>query len=138
MVLHPAHDVLCIDGIPLSPFVLTGVAFTWTFMFPTLVVQGLRTRAANIERLAHAERQAALEAQLQAIQARTNPHFFFNSINTVASYAIPDDPRLAEETLLRVADILRYALEYQDALRDAGARAGRGARLPRGAARALR
>lgn len=110
IVLHPAHEVLCINEIPLAPFALTGVAFTWTFMFPTLVVQGLRTRAANIERLAHAERQAALEAQLQAIQARTNPHFFFNSINTVASL-IPDDPRLAEETLLRVADILRYALE---------------------------
>jgi two-component system sensor histidine kinase AlgZ len=109
IVLHPAHAVLCINEIPLVPFVLKSVAFTWTFMFPTLVVQGLRTRAANIERLAHAERQAALEAQLQAIQARTNPHFFFNSINTVASL-IPEDPRLAEETLLRVADILRYAL----------------------------
>ena len=110
IVLHPAHAMLCINEMPLAPFVLKSVAFTWTFMFPTLVVQGLRTRAANIERLAHAERQAALEAQLQAIQARTNPHFFFNSINTVASL-IPDDPRLAEETLLRVADILRYALE---------------------------
>jgi len=57
-----------------------------------------------------AERQASLRAQLEALQARTNPHFFFNSINTVASL-ITDDPVLAERTLERLADLFRYALD---------------------------
>jgi two-component system sensor histidine kinase AlgZ len=108
--LYPVHELFCPNDVSLPPFLVACVFFCWSFIFPTLIVQELRARAANGERLAHAQQQAALEAQLQAIQARTNPHFFFNSINTVASL-IPDDPALAEDTLLRVADILRYALE---------------------------
>lgn len=109
-VLYPLHERVCPHSVALEPFLVVCVVFSGTFMFPTLIVQELKARAANVERMAHAERQAALEAQLEAIQARTNPHFFFNSINTVASL-IPDDPVLAESTLLRVADILRYSLE---------------------------
>ena len=109
IVLHPAHAMLCINEMPLAPFVLKSVAFTWTFMFPTLVVQGLRTRAANIERLAHAERQAALEAQLQAIQARTNPHFFFNSLNAVLA-VIRDNPARAERMLESIAELFRAVM----------------------------
>lgn len=56
------------------------------------------------------ERKAALEAQLQALQARTDPHFLFNRLNTVASL-IPENPELAERTLERLADLFRYALE---------------------------
>jgi two-component system sensor histidine kinase AlgZ len=108
--LFPVHELFCPNDTALLPFLVVCVFFSWSFTFPTLIVMELRARAANGERLAHAQQQAALEAQLQAIQARTNPHFFFNSINTVASL-IPDDPALAEATLLRVADILRYALE---------------------------
>ena len=86
------------------------VLITWIFMLPTVLVQEHRLRADEVERMARAQREAALEAQLAALQARTNPHFFFNSVNTVASL-IPEDPQLAEETLVRLADILRYALE---------------------------
>lgn len=101
-----------IDGgmEPLSDWLASCVVITGTFMLPTLIVQDLRARAASVERIARAARQAALEAQLQAIQARTNPHFFFNSINTVASL-IPDDPALAERVLERLADVMRFSLE---------------------------
>lgn len=109
-LLFPLHRRFCPEDISLDAFLVVCLVMTSTFMFPTLIVQELRAKAANIERLVQAQRQAALEAQLEAIQARTNPHFFFNSINTVASL-IPDDPVLAEQTLLRVADILRYALQ---------------------------
>lgn len=53
---------------------------------------------------------AALEARLEALQARTNPHFLFNSLNTVMEL-VASDPELAEETLARLAAIYRYALE---------------------------
>lgn len=93
----------------LAHFLFVCVIVTWTFTLPALVVQQLRHRAREVERRALVERQAALEAQLSALQARTNPHFFFNSINTVASL-IPEQPRLAELTLERMAEIFRYAL----------------------------
>ncbi len=53
---------------------------------------------------------AALEARLEALQARTNPHFLFNSLNTVMEL-VASDPELAEQTLARLAAIYRYALE---------------------------
>jgi two-component system sensor histidine kinase AlgZ len=90
------------------------VIITWAFVLPALLVQELRARADKIERAERAQRQLALEAQLQALQARTNPHFFFNSINTVACL-IPENPELAERTLERIADIVRYALESSPA-----------------------
>jgi two-component system sensor histidine kinase AlgZ len=111
LVLYHPHAWVCPGGEP--PFfawVLTCVIVTWTFVLPALLVQQLRHHGRYVEQLAQAERQAALEAQLQALQARTNPHFFFNSMNTVASL-IPEDPKLAEQTLERLADIFRYALE---------------------------
>ena len=70
---------------------------------------GRRCRQMGIRRF-EAMGRAALEAKLQALQARTNPHFLFNAINTVASL-IPTDPELAEDTLTRLADLLRYTLD---------------------------
>jgi two-component system sensor histidine kinase AlgZ len=91
-------------------FLVRSVIITWAFVLPALLLQEVRARADKIERAERAQRQLALEAQLQALQARTNPHFFFNSINTVACL-IQENPELAERTLERIADIVRYALE---------------------------
>lgn len=50
------------------------------------------------------------EAQIEAIKAKLNPHFLFNSLNTISSY-IHSDPDKADETLLKLADVLRYSLD---------------------------
>lgn len=107
MMLQPNHGTL-------FRFLSRSVVITWAFVLPALLVQELRARADRIERAERAQRQLALEAQLQALQARTNPHFFFNSINTVACL-IPEAPELAERTLERIADIVRYALDSSPA-----------------------
>jgi two-component system sensor histidine kinase AlgZ len=79
-------------------------------LIPALLIQRMRLRALTAERTAIAERQATLQAQLEALQARTDPHFLFNSLNTVAAL-IPEDPRQAERALEQLADLFRYALE---------------------------
>lgn len=112
--IFPLFRAVCEPGKPLPGFLLVCVVITSAFVLPALFIQELRARAAKIERAERAQRQLALEAQLQALQARTNPHFFFNSINTVACL-IPEDPELAERTLERIADIVRYALETSPA-----------------------
>lgn len=91
-------------------FLIVSLIFSCAFIVPSLAVQRLRARARTAEHAALIERKAALEAQLQALQARTDPHFLFNSLNTVASL-IPEDPVLAERSLERLADLFRYALE---------------------------
>jgi two-component system sensor histidine kinase AlgZ len=106
----PLHNLAADKVLPADRFVATSVLLSWALVFPALAIQRLRMKAQQTERLAQLERQAHLEAQLQALQARTNPHFFFNSINTVSSL-IPDNPALAERTLERLADLFRYALD---------------------------
>jgi sensor histidine kinase YesM len=66
-------------------------------------------RAVQIERI-----QAELaRAELRALRAQVNPHFLFNTLNAIASL-IPDDPRLAEDLVTRLADLFRYALTSSD------------------------
>jgi two-component system sensor histidine kinase AlgZ len=84
------------------------VVFTWAIVLPAMVVQSLRERARASERRLIEQRQAALAAQLEALQARTNPHFLFNVMN---ASLVQDDPDLAERTIERLSDVLRYTLE---------------------------
>jgi len=104
------HNAVCGKDLAATQFAVVSVIIASLIIFPSLLVQAQRNRVQRVERLAMAERQATLRAQLEALQARTNPHFFFNSINTVASL-ITDDPVQAERTLERLADLFRYALD---------------------------
>ena len=108
--IFPLHLRLC--GGPMQPhqFILVSVVISALMIFPAMWVQGQRNEIARQVQRTAAERQAALRAQLEALQARTNPHFFFNSINTVASLIV-DNPALAEQTLERLSDLFRYALD---------------------------
>lgn len=51
-------------------------------------------------------------ARLDALQARMQPHFLFNSLNTVASL-IAKDPATAEELLLDFAEVFRAILKKE-------------------------
>lgn len=53
--------------------------------------------------------EAAAKAQTFALQAQINPHFFFNTLNTISAL-IPIDPAAAQETIGRLADMFRYTL----------------------------
>jgi len=55
----------------------------------------------------------AAQAELKALRAQINPHFLFNSLNTIASL-ISTNPPKAEEAVERLADIFRYALAASD------------------------
>ena len=55
----------------------------------------------------------AAQAELKTLRAQINPHFLFNSLNTVASL-VSIDPAKAEEAIERLADIFRYALSASD------------------------
>lgn len=54
-----------------------------------------------------------LEARLSSLQSRLQPHFLFNTINSILSM-IRDEPKGAEEMLQRMARLLRYALDSQE------------------------
>jgi signal transduction histidine kinase len=54
-------------------------------------------------------RALATQAELKALKAQINPHFFFNALNTIAAL-IHTDPALAEASVERLAQMFRYVL----------------------------
>lgn len=65
--------------------------------------------------LLESERLKKTEARLQfeSLKNQVNPHFLFNSLNTLASL-IPVDPDKAEQFVQEFAGIYRYVLEVKD------------------------
>ncbi len=58
----------------------------------------------------HELRELAVRAELKALKAQINPHFFFNALNTVADLT-QSNPAAAEKTILNLARIFQFALE---------------------------
>ena len=50
------------------------------------------------------------KAELEALRAKVNPHFFFNTLNSIASL-IPENPEKAEEIVQRLSHLFRYTLD---------------------------
>jgi two-component sensor histidine kinase len=65
-------------------------------------------------RLAEARlREHAARAELAALQARINPHFFFNTLNTISSL-LEEEPRRAEEIVETLAELFRYTFRASE------------------------
>ena len=57
--------------------------------------------------------QLVTEAELKALRAQVNPHFLFNTLNTILDL-ISVEPQKAEEMTERLADVFRYLLARTD------------------------
>lgn len=55
----------------------------------------------------------AAKAELKALQAQINPHFLFNSFNTIISF-LRYDPDKARELIINLSSYLRYNLDYSN------------------------
>lgn len=56
--------------------------------------------------------QLKTKAQLEALQAKVNPHFLYNSLNSIASL-IYENPEKAEQMVLLLAKFFRYSTNAQ-------------------------
>jgi two-component system, LytTR family, sensor histidine kinase AlgZ len=80
------------------------------FVITLVTYERLRRHARDVEQREQRARHAALQAEVRSLQARTNPHFLFNALNTVAGL-IAENPRRAEDAVERIADLFRYTLD---------------------------
>lgn len=53
--------------------------------------------------------QLNIQSQLEALQAKVNPHFLYNSLNSIASL-IHVNPNKAEQMVLSLSELFRYSL----------------------------
>lgn len=54
-----------------------------------------------------------IESQLEGLKSQVNPHFLFNSLNTL-TYIIPEDPERAVHFVQKLSKVYRYILEIRD------------------------
>jgi LytS/YehU family sensor histidine kinase len=59
-----------------------------------------------------AEKLAA-EARLASLASRVQPHFLFNTLNSISAL-VREDPAQAEQTIIRLSSLLRSSLEGKD------------------------
>jgi two-component system LytT family sensor kinase len=70
--------------------------------------------AIRIEQSLEEQKRLLLEARLDALQRQINPHFLFNTLNSIASL-VRFRPEQARELIVKLANILRKMLQEHDA-----------------------
>jgi len=70
--------------------------------------------AIRIERKMKEQERLLVEAKLDALQRQINPHFLFNTLNSIGSL-VRSKPELAREMIVKLASILRTLLKHREA-----------------------
>ncbi|MCU1278171.1 MAG: signal transduction histidine kinase, LytS [bacterium] len=108
----PVFSWMAFSFDPERRMVQGGVIVT-LYLAGAFLFKRMSERIADEQNRALTERAAALDARFAALQARTNPHFLFNTLSSIMSL-IANQPARAEELLGRLAKLLRYTIERAD------------------------
>jgi hypothetical protein len=98
-----------VDGFSWLPMLLLfwgGVFLAWNISYVTFVAV---RRANSFQAEALRLEVLSKDAELRALQAQVNPHFFFNSLNSVRALVF-ESPEAAALMIDRLASLMRYAL----------------------------
>lgn len=90
--------------VPLMLILLVSTTYEGKFFF-------YRWRQAMIE--TERLRRENTIAQLESLRSQVNPHFLFNSLNTLV-YLIPEDPNRAIRFVEQLSRVYRYVLEIRE------------------------
>ncbi|WP_280151329.1 histidine kinase [Piscinibacter sp. XHJ-5] len=115
MLFGPDHAAAVLEQTLLWRFVWGFFVYAAIATDFTAVLQARRARAAA---LSAAQAESALaRAELAAISGKLNPHFLFNTLNSLIALT-RKDPHAAEAALLRFAGMLRYVLDSKRSAAD--------------------
>ncbi|MEO5640881.1 MAG: histidine kinase, partial [Sphingomicrobium sp.] len=94
--------------------VAADASVVWLFFFAAwsafyLAAQAQRDAAAARQRIAEAE-AAARSAQVRALRYQVNPHFLFNTLNSLSSLVLANRPAEAESMILKLSAFFRSSL----------------------------
>jgi len=104
---HP-HWLFYIDGAGLWQFAAILVAAMMSVAVPIKIWNNTRVEM-NLEQ----HQQLLLKARMDALSSQINPHFLFNTLNTVASL-IRFDPDMARVVVVKLSNILRRLLRKHE------------------------
>ncbi|TMI90970.1 MAG: hypothetical protein E6H08_14035 [Bacteroidetes bacterium] len=96
-----------------SLFILGSVAFMIIFIFFVLLLRQRNVKRRVVEKAETTHQLAQLE--MQSLRSQLNPHFMFNSLNSIQTLILKEDADRSQSYLSRFAKLLRMLLENADA-----------------------
>ena len=90
-----------------------GMLFVLATVVATISIPIKLWNNARIERKLEEQEKLLLEARLDALQSQINPHFLFNTLNSISSL-VRFDPDRARELIVKLAKLLRRLLGKHD------------------------
>jgi ligand-binding sensor domain-containing protein len=79
-----------------------------TFLWLTYFV--IKERVKSIKSSENLKRQK-LEAEMQSLRSQMNPHFIFNSLNSINAFIVENKSNLASDYLTKFSKLMRFILE---------------------------
>jgi LytS/YehU family sensor histidine kinase len=106
-VLYRAHTAVTLPyRIGIGIFIYGLVILTY-YLFTSLAnLSEKKSKEALLESLVK-------ETELKMLRSQINPHFLFNSLNSISSLTITD-PEKAREMVVKLSEFMRYALSRKD------------------------
>jgi two-component system, LytTR family, sensor kinase len=104
------HREIAYNGLPIT-FVFGIVFFALITLFYYLVLsyRNLQDKIKN-----ETELQSLIqEAELSLLKSQINPHFLFNSLNSISSLTI-SNPAKAREMIIKLSDFLRHSIGHKE------------------------
>jgi two-component system, LytTR family, sensor kinase len=108
-----------VRGFPRSMFVLQSPGNIWVevaIYAATIIAIGIELKIFNSVRIQiklEEQERLLLHARMEALQNQINPHFLFNTLNSISSL-VRFDPDMAREVISKLATILRRLLNTSE------------------------
>src|SRR5438309_477487 len=105
-----AHgQIFYVDAAPWLPLIAMYATTVATVAIPLKI-----WNAARIQLKLEEHERLLLQARMEALQSQINPHFLFNTLNSISSL-VRVDPDTARTLIVKLANILRRLLRHTDA-----------------------
>ncbi|GAA4746827.1 hypothetical protein GCM10023264_10620 [Sphingomonas daechungensis] len=103
---------LTIEGSMLMELVRSATSWVWIYFGWAVCLLALQynLRARREQRLRAEALALAHEAQMRALRYQLNPHFLFNTLNSIAALMLDGNARVAETMLRKLSGFLRQGL----------------------------
>jgi len=108
-LLHPNVEDLVEGGVVNRVFMgYVSYMMYVIFFYAVNYYQGFKEKVRNEGKLI----SLVKEAELHALKSQINPHFLFNSLNSISSLTMTD-PGKAQEMVINLSQLMRYSLKHE-------------------------
>lgn len=112
-------EPLVLDFEVVAPWWRRGWAMVGFMVLVSSLISSFFIIRSKQQKLKEAERiqtnKLFAELELKALQAQMNPHFIFNALNSIQSFVLENDERLANKYLTKFSKLMRLSLEASKA-----------------------